>query len=106
MRRFIFFGLIVIIFVAGVVYLPGLSKYLKFKTKERALDEQIAKVEREIEALREEEQLLKSDVGRLEEVVREELGLVRPGEVVYKVVEEPMPEEKPETWARQRTSAR
>ena len=70
------------------VYLPGYSKYHELKAKEdrllyeiEALAEQNAGINREIT-------LLKTDVEYLEKVMRNEMGLVKPGEVVYKIVEE------------------
>ena len=74
--------------LAAVVYLPTTSKYLKLRWKEKELDEQITKLEKQIKMLKEEEHLLTTDPARLEEVAREELGLVKPGEIVYKAVEE------------------
>jgi cell division protein FtsB len=87
-RRFIPIWLVIIVFIATAIYLPGVSKYLKLKEKERDLDLQIQTLEAQIEEMRAEEHLIKTDLARLEEVVRKELGLVKPGEIVYKVVEE------------------
>jgi len=88
MKRFIPFVVLLLMAIAVLVYLPGISKYLRLKHREAELDRQIERLERQIENLKEEEHLLKTDLGRLEEVVRDELGLVKPGEIVYKVVEE------------------
>ena len=88
MKRFIPLVVLLLIGIAALIYLPGISKYLKLKHREAGLDREIERLERQIENLKEEEHLLKNDLARLEEVVRDELGLVKPGEIVYKVVEE------------------
>ncbi|OGW80337.1 MAG: hypothetical protein A3G33_01150 [Omnitrophica bacterium RIFCSPLOWO2_12_FULL_44_17] len=75
-------------FLAGAIYLPGISKYLILKQKEKKLEEDISRLKKQVRALNDEEQLLRTNLSRLEEVVREELGLVKPGEMVYKIVEE------------------
>jgi cell division protein FtsB len=91
MRRLTPLWLLVLVLILAVVYLPGLSEYLRLKRKDADLEREIKRLEREITRIQEEEHLLKTDLTRLEEVVREELGLVRPGETVYKVVEEKVP---------------
>lgn len=88
MRRLTPIWFFILIFAAGAIYLPGFSKYMALKRKEEQVSAEIKKLRAEIEGLKQEEQLLKTNVARLEEVVREELGLVKPGEVVYRVVEE------------------
>jgi cell division protein FtsB len=88
MKRLTPIWIFVLVFAAGAIYLPGLSKYMKLKRKEVELSQQIAHLEAEIEVMKKEEHLLRTDVTHLEEVVRRELGLVKPGEVIYKVVEE------------------
>ena len=87
MRRFAPIIILVVLFVMAVVYLPGLSKYLKLKSKEGELVAEIARLRKEVEALKAEGELLRTDATRLEEVAREELGLVKSGEIIYKVVE-------------------
>jgi cell division protein FtsB len=88
MRRLVPVIVIGVIFLLVTIYLPAISKYLKLQRKEIALDEKIAHLKTEIGSLEKEEYLLKTDLGHFEEVAREELGLVKPGEIVYKIVEE------------------
>ena len=97
MRRLTPLWFLVVILAIAIIYLPGLSKYLKLKRKDSDLEREVKRLESEITRIQKEEHLLKTDLTRLEEVVREELGLVRPGETVYKVVEEEVPAVKPET---------
>ena len=92
MRRFAIIWVLLAIFILGVVYLPGYTKYHRLKNKELELQREIESLKTEITDLNREEKLLKTDMTRLEEVVREELGLVKPGETVIRVVEEEVPE--------------
>ena len=91
MRRLTPLWFLVVILAVAIIYLPGLSKYLKLKRKDSDLEREVNRLESEIARIQKEEHLLKTDLTRLEEVVREELGLVKPGEIVYKVVEEEVP---------------
>ena len=93
-RRLVPFWLFLIVFAVGIIYLPGAAKFLKLKRKESELTSEITRLNAEIKKLREDERLLKTDLSRLEQVVREELGLVKPGEIVVKVVEEEVPDQK------------
>ncbi len=70
------------------IYLPTLSRYQDLKTRQEGIEIQIKDLNSKLRDIREERDLLKNDVGYLEKVIREELGLVKPGEIVYKFVEE------------------
>lgn len=74
------------------IYLPALSRYQDLKTRQEGIDIQSKNLQTKVKDIREERDLLKNDVGYLEKVIREELGLVKPGEIVYKfVAEKPVP---------------
>ena len=79
---------IVVIVLALWIYLPVLTKYRELKIQEEQMDRQITDLDTKIKALQEEKDLLKNDVRYLEKVIRDELGLVKPGETVYKFVSE------------------
>ena len=88
------------IILAGVllfswIYLPALSRYQDLKTRQDGIEIQTKNLQSKLKDIREERDLLKNDVGYLEKVIREELGLVRPGEIVYKFVEEKPAPPKP-----------
>ncbi len=86
-RRFIFLWIGIGLLVLFVFfYLPGLSRVQELRLEEERLSKELAAAEREIKTLQEEKELLQKDKAYLEKVIREELGLVRPGEMVYKLV--------------------
>jgi len=82
----ILFFLFVVLSAFALVYLPSFSKYQELKRKEIELTEEIGRLKSTLRKLIEEERLLESDTEYLEKVARENLGRVRPGEVVYKIV--------------------
>lgn len=83
------------LFIFSWIYLPGISKYRDLKIKQEEIEEDLRLMEEKVKAIREERDLLKNDVQYLEKVIRDELGLVKPGEVVYKFVPEPPKKETP-----------
>lgn len=78
---------------AAFIYLPGFSRFYTLSQEENGLDKQITEIHTQIRALEEERDLLQNDLEYLEKVIREELGLVKPGEIIYKLV----PEKKSES---------
>lgn len=97
-RRFILLWIGIALLVLFIFfYLPGISRVQELRLEEERLSKELADLDREIEALKEEKDLLKKDQAYLEKVIREELGLVRPGETVYKLVPEKKPGERPNT---------
>lgn len=92
------------LFIFSWVYLPGISKYRDLTIKQEQIENEIKVLDEKLKSVREERDLLKNDVQYLEKVIRDELGLVKPGEVVYKFVPEqaapaPKTEEAPATPA-------
>lgn len=69
------------------IYLPVLSKYHELKAQEQSLSRRIEFLDKQLRDLERERNLLKNDLTYLEKVIREELGLVKPGETIYKFVE-------------------
>ena len=70
------------------LYLPGLSRFQELRLEEERLSRELTELDREVRSLQEEKRLLEKDQAYLEKVIREELGLVKPGEMVYKLVPE------------------
>ncbi|MBI4970685.1 MAG: septum formation initiator family protein [Candidatus Omnitrophica bacterium] len=83
----ILFFAAVVAFLA-IIYLPSYTKYQELKQEDEKIAEHIQELQTQNDQLREEARLLQTDVKYLEKVLREELGLVKPGEVVYKFVKD------------------
>ncbi|MDD5218537.1 MAG: septum formation initiator family protein [Candidatus Omnitrophica bacterium] len=66
------------------VYFPIISRYRGMKLEEERITKEIAALDAKITALEEERELLINDVEYLEKTIREEFGLVKPGEIIYK----------------------
>ena len=77
----------VVMFLA-VIYSPSYTKYQELKREDEKIADNISELQTKNDELREEARLLQTDVKYLEKVLREELGLVKPGEVVYKFVKD------------------
>ena len=73
------------------IYFPALSKYRDLKIQEEDMSDELKDVNQKIATLSEEKKLLENDPAYVEKVIRDELGLVKPGEVVYKFVQEQPP---------------
>ncbi|MBI4395341.1 MAG: septum formation initiator family protein [Candidatus Omnitrophica bacterium] len=97
MKRLTPLWIFIAIFVIGAIYFPGLSKYLKLKRRDTELSREIEVLKTQINQLQREEHLLKTDLTKLEEALREELGLVKPGEIVVRVVEEEVSQKSAES---------
>ena len=94
------YKLIILLALVGAIaffYFPGLSKYLRLKHQEERLGQDIADLKSRIADLQKEVNLIKTDTLHLEQVLRKEMGLVKPGEVVYKFVEQAPVESDPES---------
>ncbi len=76
------------------LYLPTLSRYRTLKMQQEQMERDISDLDEKIKELIEEKQLLQSDVQYIEKVIRDEMGLVKPGEVVYKFITDKL---KPKT---------
>lgn len=81
-------GMAALAFVAWA-YFPAVSKYRDLSIQEDHTDKELADLDAKIRALNEEREQLADDPEYLERVIRTELGLVKPGEIVYKFVEQP-----------------
>jgi len=90
MRKPLLFLLIALILLLGFfwIYFPAISRYRELKIQEEKITHDISDLDQRIEGLLEERRLLKNDLNYLEKVIREELGLVKPGEIIYKMIPE------------------
>lgn len=92
LRKFlIVFGITILIFlVLFWIYFPSISRYRELKLEEEKINKRIQEIDTQIKSLTEERKLLQTDVVYLEKVIREELGFVKPGEIVYELVTRPV----------------
>lgn len=79
----IIIGMIVIVFVTGR---KGLIRLVQLKIEESKLKSDIGKLNKNNVRLSEEIEKLQKDPKTIEKIAREELGLVKKGETVYKFV--------------------
>ena len=68
------------------IYLPSITRYRELKSEADRLNQKIQEIDAQIKTLADERHLLQTDVAYLEKVIREELGFVKPGEIVYELV--------------------
>ncbi len=76
------FAIAVLIFV---VFLPGYTKLQDLKQKNLEFEERIKQLKEENSVLSIKIERLQKDPASLEKVAREKMGVVRKGEVVYKI---------------------
>ena len=79
---------ILVVVVFFIVYFPTVTRYRELKIQEAEMEKKIQELDQKISDLIEEQRLLQTNSQYLEKVIRDELGLVRPGETVVKIVEE------------------
>ena len=77
------------------IYLPSITRYRELKSEEERLNQKIQGIDAQIKTLADERHLLQTDVAYLEKVIREELGFVKPGEIVYELVAKKNPSYPP-----------
>jgi cell division protein FtsB len=73
--------------VGSAVAEGGFRRYWRLKQDVRTLEERNAKLAQDNARLRREVEALRNDPVALERAVREELGYVKPGEVIFDVEE-------------------
>ena len=82
-------GIMVLAVLLAIFYVPALTRYHNLKLQEDEIDTKLHDLDQKIKTLVEERDLLKNDRDYLEKVIRQELGLVKPGEIIYKFITEP-----------------
>ena len=85
-RRNSILALLLVVFVLGVHEILGSHGYLALRRQKRdyqALQQQIQKLQRDNQQLEKNIQSLKTDPDTIEKQAREQLHLVKPGEIIY-----------------------
>ena len=78
-------GLFLLAIIVLIIFLPSYTKMQDLKQKNLDYKRQIEQLRQKSSELREEKRLLENDPVYLEKVAREKMGLIREGEVVYKI---------------------
>ena len=84
-------GLILLLAVVTVVSERGAIHLWRLRGEKSRIDEQNYRLQKENEALRQRVSRIRNDNHYLEKLAREELNLVRPGEIIYR-----FPKSKPD----------
>lgn len=71
-----------------VLFLPGYAKIQELRQKNRELEANARRLQAENLAMQVEKEKLERDPEYLERVGREKLGIVRKGEIIYRVIPE------------------
>jgi cell division protein FtsB len=80
-------GVALVLAVSSAVAEGGFRRYWRLQQDVRTLEERNAKLAQDNARLRREVEALRNDPVALERAVREELGYVKPGEVIFDVEE-------------------
>jgi len=83
-RRLVNVKVLLVAGVVGIVFLPSLIKYHEMSCKNNRLEEKLVELNRENKRLAEEKRRLETDITYIEKRAREEMGMVRKGEIVLK----------------------
>lgn len=70
----------------GFIFIPGYLKIKRLARQNRELEMQIEEIKQVNKRLGEEQERMKNDPLYLESIAREKLGVVKKGEVVFKVL--------------------
>ncbi|MEI6863669.1 MAG: septum formation initiator family protein [Candidatus Omnitrophota bacterium] len=76
----------ILIGIATILFLPPFAKYQALRYKSKKIDEQIVQLKAENKRLEEERFKLQTDIAYIEKRARENVGMVRRGEIVMKEV--------------------
>lgn len=80
---------VLVVVAAFFIYFPSYSRYRELKIEAERLEAQLQTLQQQVSDLQREKQLIRTDKNYLESVIRKELGLVEPGEVVYEFEKTP-----------------
>lgn len=80
--------LILILIGLSAVFTPQIKQYHELRRKEAAIQEDIRLEDEILQHLRDQQEKLQSDPRFVEKVAREELGYAKPGETVFRFVDE------------------
>lgn len=79
---------ILAVVAAASTFIPQISRYQELRRKEAVLQQDIQLEEEMLRHLKEQQERLATDPRFVERIAREEFGYAKPGETVFKFVEE------------------
>jgi len=77
----------VLIVLLAFIFIPGYTKLHNLRARNQELELQVIELEEENIKLIKEQERLEKDKVYIEKVAREEMGVAREGEVIYKIEE-------------------
>jgi len=78
----IFFG---VVFIIGLIFIKPFSKLRELNMKNKVLMEEMAHLKNVNEDLKKEKKALEEDLEFIEKRAREKMGVVKEGEIIYKI---------------------
>ena len=82
---FLIFFSLVIVFIFGD---HGVLKLYKIKNERKLLQKKITELRQEKENLKNEKNKIENDLGYIEKIAREKYKMVKPGEKIFKVIDD------------------
>jgi len=76
----------IILFVMLAIFFPPFVKYQEMRYKNKRLEDKLVELKKDNLRLTEEKRLLETDIDYIEKKARENIGVVRKGEIVLKDV--------------------
>ncbi len=96
MKLKVMVGILVFIILALTVFGErGLINLLSYRQQRQALAGEVERLKQENQKLAQERERLTNDDSYLEQLAREELGMVKPGELVFQFTEPKAPADPP-----------
>ena len=76
---------LIFVMVVFVIFLPSYTQIQDLEQKNQEYGQQITRLQRKNQHLNQEHRLLREDPEYLEKVAREKMGLVKDGEIIYRI---------------------
>lgn len=79
---------VLVAIMLSAIFVPQIKQYHELRRKEAAIQDDLRLEEEILQHLKEQQEKLQTDPRFVEKVAREELGFAKPGETVFKFVDE------------------
>ena len=90
-RRHLYKGIVFLMFFSfAIVFIfgdHGLLKLYKIKNERKIIQKKISQLREEKEILKNEKSKIENDLGYIEKIAREKYKMVKPGEKIFKVID-------------------